>query len=134
MARGLNKVMLIGNMGSDPEIKYTPSGDQVANISLATTDSFKDKKTGEKVERTEWHQVTAFGRLAEIIGEYTRKGSKLYIEGALKTEKWQDKSGNDRYTTKIICRDMQMLDSKPQSSEQAAATPASAEIDDEIPF
>ena len=115
MARGVNKVILIGNLGNDPDIRYTASGAAVANISLATTASWRDKESGEQQERTEWHRVVFFSRLAEIVGEYLRKGSKVYIEGRLQTNKWQDKEGNDRYTTEIIAGDMQMLDSKESS-------------------
>ena len=109
MARGINKVILVGNLGADPDTKYMPSGSALTNLSVATTDSWKDKKTGEKVEKTEWHRVVMFDRLAEIAGEYLRKGSQVYIEGQLQTRKWQDKEGNDRYTTEIRARDMQML-------------------------
>jgi len=109
MARGVNKVILVGNCGKDPETRYTPSGAAVTNISIATTESWKDKNTGERQDRTEWHNVVFFGRLAEIAGEYLKKGSQVYIEGSLNTEKWTDKSGNDRYTTKIKANEMQML-------------------------
>jgi single-strand DNA-binding protein len=109
MARGINKVILVGNLGSDPDTKYMPSGSALTNLSVATTDSWKDKQTGEKVEKTEWHRVVMFDRLAEIAGEYLKKGSQVYIEGQLQTRKWQDKDGNDRYTTEIRARDMQML-------------------------
>ena len=109
MARGINKVILVGNLGSDPETKYMPSGSALTNLSVATTDSWKDKQTGEKVEKTEWHRVVMFDRLAEIAGEYLKKGSQVYIEGQLQTRKWQDRDGNDRYTTEIRARDMQML-------------------------
>src|SRR5579872_2295413 len=113
MARGVNKVILIGNMGKDPEIRYTPNGLAVANITIATTESWKDKASGENQERTEWHRIVFYQRLAEIAGEYLRKGSKVYIEGRLQTRKWQDKNnGQDRYTTEIIADNMQMLDSK----------------------
>jgi single-strand DNA-binding protein len=112
MARGINKVILIGNLGADPETRAMPSGMTVANIRVATSESWKDKQSGEAKERTEWHNVAMFGRLGEIAGEYLKKGSKVYIEGALRTRKWQDKSGNDRYTTEIIANEMQMLDSR----------------------
>ncbi len=112
MARGINKVILIGNLGQDPDVKYMPSGDAVANVTVATSESWKDKNTGEMQERTEWHRVVFFRRLAEIVGEYLKKGSKVYIEGKLQTRKWQDQSGNDRYTTEIIANEMQMLDSR----------------------
>jgi single-strand DNA-binding protein len=109
MARGVNKAILIGNLGADPETRYTPSGTAVANIRIATTESWKDRQSGEQQERTEWHRIVAFNRLAEIIGEYLKKGSQVYIEGKLQTRKWQDQSGNDRYTTEIVANDMQML-------------------------
>src|SRR5687767_5557452 len=112
MARGINKVILIGNLGADPETRAMPSGMTVANIRIATSESWKDKQSGENKERTEWHNVAMFGRLGEIAGEYLKKGSKVYIEGSLRTRKWQDKSGNDRYTTEIIANEMQMLDSR----------------------
>ena len=112
MARGVNKVILVGNLGRDPEIKYTASGAAVANITVATSESWNDKQTGEKVEKTEWHRVVAFQRLAEIMGEYLRKGSQIYIEGRLQTRKWQDQRGQDRYTTEIVANDMQMLGSR----------------------
>ncbi len=102
MARGLNKVMIIGHLGQDPETRAMPSGSSVANLRVATSESWRDKQTGETKERTEWHSVAMFGRLAEIAGEYLRKGSQVYIEGSLRTRKWQDKSGNDRYTTEIV--------------------------------
>ena len=109
MARGINKVILIGNLGQDPETRAMPSGSSVTNLRIATSESWKDKQSGEMKERTEWHSVAMFGRLAEIAGEYLRKGSQVYIEGNLRTRKWQDKQGNDRYTTEIIADEMQML-------------------------
>jgi single-strand DNA-binding protein len=112
MARGINKVILIGNLGADPETRAMPSGMTVANLRVATSESWKDKQSGENKERTEWHTVAMFGRLGEIAGEYLKKGSKVYIEGSLRTRKWQDKSGNDRYSTEIIANEMQMLDSR----------------------
>ncbi len=112
MSKGVNKVILIGNLGADPEIRYMPSGSAVANISIATNESWKDKQTGELQERTEWHKVSLFDKLAQIVSEYLKKGSKVYIEGSLRTRKWQDQSGNDRYITEIIASSMQMLDSK----------------------
>ena len=118
---GLNKVMIIGNLGNDPDIRYMPSGAAVANISVATSETWKDKGTGEKKEETEWHRVAMFNRLAEIAGEYLRKGSKVYIEGSLKTRKWQDKDGNDRYTTEIKAFSMQMLDGKSDMPSQTSA-------------
>ena len=112
MARGVNKVILIGNLGNDPEVRYMPSGGAVANVSVATTDSWRDKSSGERQERTEWHRIVLFGRLGEIAGEYLRKGSKVYIEGRLQTRKWQGQDGSDRYTTEIVANEMQMLDSR----------------------
>jgi single-strand DNA-binding protein len=109
-ARGVNKVILIGNLGRDPEVRYTANGGAIATITLATSESWKDKTTGEQQERTEWHRVVFFGRLGEIAGEYLKKGSKLYVEGRLQTRKWQGQDGQDRYTTEIIASDMQMLD------------------------
>ena len=109
MARGVNKVILIGNLGADPETRSMPSGMTVANIRIATSESWKDKQSGEQKERTEWHHVALFGRLGEIAGEYLRKGSQVYIEGSLRTRKWQDKEGRDRYTTEVIANDMQMI-------------------------
>lgn len=159
MARGVNKVILVGNIGQDPETRYLPSGGAVTNISVATSESWKDKQTGQQQERTEWHRVVFFNRLAEIAGEYLRKGSKVYIEGSLRTRKWQDQSGQDRYTTEIVASEMQMLDSRgdsagysgdsmgsrpapsrPQPSQAAPAPqPAPApsgfdDFDDDIPF
>ena len=116
MARGVNKAILIGNLGSDPEIRRTTNNDAVATISLATSELWKDKQTNEKQERTEWHRVVFFGRLAEIVGEYLRKGSKIYVEGAIRTRKWTDKNGLDRYTTEIIANEMHMLDKKNASN------------------
>ncbi len=112
MARGVNKVILIGNLGADPETRAMPSGTTVANLRIATSESWRDKQTGEQQERTEWHRVALFGRLAEVAGEYLRKGSKVYIEGSLRTRKWQDKEGKDRYSTEIVGNDMQMLDAR----------------------
>lgn len=148
MARGVNKVILVGNLGQDPEIKYMPSGQAVCNISIATTESWNDKTSGEKVEKTEWHRVVFFRKLAEIAGEYLRKGSQVYIEGRLQTRKWQDQSGNDKYTTEIVANDMQMLGGKgggvasmpdaPSSNSQpqpvSASSPSSDDFDDDIPF
>jgi single-strand DNA-binding protein len=112
MARGVNKVILVGNCGQDPDTRYMPSGGAVTNVSLATSESWKDK-SGEQQERTEWHRIVFFNRLAEIAGEYLKRGSKIYVEGALRTRKWQDKeSGQDRYTTEIVANEMQMLDSR----------------------
>jgi single-strand DNA-binding protein len=109
MARGINKVILIGNLGADPETRAMPSGTTVANLRVATSESWRDKQTGEQQERTEWHRVALFGRLAEVAGEYLRKGSQVYIEGSLRTRKWQDKQGNERYSTEIIGNELQML-------------------------
>ena len=150
MARGINKVILVGNLGADPEVRYMPSGSAVTNARIATTDSWKDKQTGEQQERTEWHQVVFFGRLAEIAGEYLKKGSQVYVEGRLQTRKWQDKTGNDRYTTEIVANEMQMLGGRggggaPSNSMSGAgkdAAPAGApanaaseaDFDDDIPF
>ena len=156
MARGVNKVILIGNLGQDPEVKYMPNGNAVANITVATSENWKDKNTGEQVDKTEWHRVVFFRRLAEIVGEYLKKGSKVYIEGKLQTRKWQDKNGKDNWTTEIIANEMQMLDSRgggssdfnqsqggdqsmqqsaPQSApSQAAPAPMNNDFDDDIPF
>lgn len=149
MARGVNKVILIGNLGKDPEVRYTPSGLAVANITLATSESWKDKTSGEMQERTEWHRIVFYQRLAEIAGEYLRKGSKVFVEGRLQTRKWQDKTtGQDKYTTEIIADNMQMLDSKGGSGNDASyerpaataatasaeAAPALDSFDDDIPF
>ena len=114
MARGVNKVTLIGNLGNDPDCKYLASGNAVTNITLATSETWKDKQTGQAQERTEWHRVVFFNRLAEIAAEYLHKGSKVYIEGSLRTRKWQDQQGQDRYTTEIVAAEMQMLDGNPQ--------------------
>lgn len=153
MARGVNKVILIGNLGADPEVRYMPSGGAVANLRLATSESWKDKQTGEQQDRTEWHRVVLYNRLGEIAAEYLKKGSKVYIEGSLRTNKWQDQQGNERYTTEIIGNSMQMLDSRgsaggydappmsapaprqQQSQQQQAPAPAMDEaFDDDIPF
>lgn len=128
-SRGVNKVILVGNLGQDPETRYLPSGGAVTNVSIATSESWKDKQTGQQQERTEWHRVAFFGRLAEVAGEYLRKGSKVYVEGALRTRKWQDQQGQDRYTTEIVASDMQMLDARGAQDGQnyggdyGAATP-----------
>lgn len=150
MARGINKVILVGNLGKDPEIRYTANGAAVASATLATSESWKDKQTGENVERTEWHRIVFYQRLAEIVGEYLRKGAKIYVEGRLQTRKWQDKTtGQDRYTTEIIADNMQMLDSKGGGTNTPAATgyekapsatpmpesaPSLDSFDDDIPF
>ncbi len=148
MSRGVNKVILVGNLGKDPETKYMPSGDCVCNFTLATTDSWKDKQSGEKIEKTEWHNIVMFRRLAEVAGEYLRKGSQIYIEGKLRTRKWQDKNGNDRWTTEIEARDMQMLGGRGGNADlsapdaQPSPPPAAAAqkdqqppaFEDDIPF
>ncbi|MEX0951989.1 MAG: single-stranded DNA-binding protein [Gammaproteobacteria bacterium] len=148
-SRGINKVILIGNLGQDPEIRYTASGAAVANVNIATSEQWKDKDTGDTQERTEWHRLVFFGRLAEIVGEYLKKGSQVYVEGRLQTRKWQDRDGNDKYTTEIVVNEMQMLGgrggsgggntgetSRPAGSGQSAAhTPAGNDnFDDDIPF
>lgn len=112
MARGVNKVIIVGNCGQDPETRFMPSGGAVTNLSVATSESWKDKTSGQPQERTEWHRVVFFNRLAEIAGEYVKKGSKLYVEGSLRTRKWQNKEGQDQYTTEIVASEMQMLDSR----------------------
>ena len=116
MARGVNKVILIGNLGKDPEVKYFPNGDAFCNTTLATSENWTDKASGEKKERTEWHNVVFTKKLAEIVGQYLKKGSKVYVEGSLRTRKWQDKEGHDRYTTEVVCQDMQMLDGRGEGS------------------
>ena len=162
MARGVNKVILVGNLGNDPEVRYANNGAAIANLSIATSESWKDKNTGEQQEKTEWHRVVMFNRLGEIAGEYLRKGSKIYIEGKLQTRKWQDQSGQDRYSTEIVASEMQMLDSRgdnmgqgggyqsaprqqsnqnqqsgggqaPAPAPQSAPAPAN-DFDDDIPF
>jgi len=120
----VNKVILIGNLGQDPEVKYMPSGGAVTNISIATTETWKDKATGEKKDKTEWHRVVFFNRLAEIVGEYLRKGSQVYIEGQLRTNKWQDQSGADRYSTEIVAREMTMLGGKAGGSSDFSPPPS----------
>lgn len=119
MAKGINKVILIGNLGAAPEVRHMPSGGAVATLSVATTENWKDKQTGEKQERTEWHRVAIFNRLAEIARDYLKKGSKIYVEGSLRTRKWQDKNGQDRYTTEIIASDLQMLDGRTGGGDQS---------------
>ena len=118
-SRGVNKVIIVGNLGNDPEVRATNNGGTVSTISVATSDSWKDKTTGEQQERTEWHRVVFFNRLAEIVRDYVKKGSKVYIEGRLQTRKWQDQEGKDRYTTEIVASEMQMLDSRGDNPEQA---------------
>ena len=151
MARGINKVIIVGNLGGDPETRYMPSGSAVTNLTVATNESWKDKQTGEQKDRTEWHKVAMFNRLAEVAAEYLRKGSQVYIEGKLRTRKWQDKSGQDRWTTEIIADEMQMLGgrggaggggggSAPMSSGQDSSPPSAPpqagpdDFDDDIPF
>jgi len=123
MARGVNKVILVGNIGGDPEVRYMPSGNAVTNVTIATSETWKDKQTGQNQERTEWHRVVFFNRLGEIAGEYLRKGSKVYVEGSLRTRKWQGQDGQDRYTTEIVASEMQMLDSRGGSSEGGYQAP-----------
>lgn len=150
MARGINKVILVGNLGADPDTRYMPNGGAVTNLSLATSESWKDKQTGEPKERTEWHKVAMFGRLAEISAEYLRKGSQVYIEGKIRTRKWQDKDGNDRWTTEVIADEMQMLGgrgggggapmggnegySQPSQPAQPSRGGGGDDFDDDIPF
>jgi len=146
-SRGVNKVILVGNLGKDPEVRYMPNGNAVANITVATSETWKDKNTGDSQEKTEWHRVVLFRKLGEIAGEYLKKGSKVYIEGKLQTRKWQDQNGQDRYTTEIVADQMQMLDSRGDSSAPASSgassgpagstssTPADGGFDDDsIPF
>jgi single-strand DNA-binding protein len=153
MARGINKVILVGNLGQDPQTRAMPSGKTVVNLRIATTDQWRDKQTGENKENTEWHTVVMFDRLAEIAAEYLRKGSQVYVEGRLRTRKWQDKEGNDRYSTEVVANEMQMLGGRgggggggggyerepasrpaPASSGGGAAGGSSDEFDDDIPF
>ena len=144
MARGVNKVIIVGNLGNDPDTRYMPSGSAVTNLSVATNESWKDKQTGEQKDRTEWHKVAMFGRLAEIAAEYLRKGSQVYIEGKLRTRKWQDQNGNDRWTTEIIADEMQMLGGRTGAGAPAMSDspppaapppePSSDDFDDDIPF
>ena len=143
MARsGINKVILVGNLGKDPDMRYTAGGDAVANLSIATSESWNDNQTGEKKEKTEWHRVVFFRRIAEVCGEYLKKGSSVYIEGSLRTRDWEDDQGNKRYTTEIIGREMQMLggrrseDDMDQSPQMSNPSPRPEEglVDDEIPF
>ena len=148
MARGINKVILIGNLGADPETRHTAGGNAVTNLSVATSEAWRDRQSGEQRENTEWHRVVLFGKLAEIAGEYLRKGGKVYLEGRLQTRKWQDRDGNDRWTTEIIANEMQMLDSRggsgamddsPSSygrsdSGSKAPAPSPEGLEDDIPF
>jgi single-strand DNA-binding protein len=149
-SRGINKVILVGNLGQDPEVKYMPNGNAVCNITVATSESWKDKNSGEMQERTEWHRVVFFRRLAEIAGEYLKKGSQVYLEGRLQTRKWQDQQGQDRYTTEIVADNMQMLGgggrsggsaefggSQSKGGSQSAPAPSSMDngyTDEDIPF
>jgi len=150
-SRGINKVILVGNLGADPENRMSQAGNAITNISIATSESWKDKNSGQQQERTEWHRVVFFNRLAEIAAEYLRKGSKVYVEGSLRTRKWQDQNGQDRYTTEIVGNDMQMLDSRgmggdsygggtqsaPPPQSQPQPTPGGGgfdPVDDDIPF
>jgi len=132
----VNKVILVGNLGQDPEVKYMPSGGAVTNISIATTDTWQDKTSGERKEKTEWHRVVFFNRLAEIAGEYLKKGSQIFIEGNLRTRKWQDQNGQDRYTTEIVAREMQMLSGKSDNNENPRRDPDSKSdiLIGDIPF
>jgi len=142
MARGINKVIVLGNLGADPDARYMPNGNAVTNISVATTDTWKDKESGERQEKTEWHRVVFFGRLAEIASEYLKKGSQVYVEGRLQTRKWEDKEGNDRWTTEIVANEMQMLGERvsQSSSDNLSTTKRSSseftsdDFDDDIPF
>ena len=148
MARGVNKAIIVGTLGQDPDVKYTASGSPVVNISVATNENWKDKQTGEAQERTEWHRIVIFGKLAEIAAQYLRKGSQAYFEGKIQTRKWQDKAGQDRYTTEIVANEMQMLGGKqssgssvpfepPAKQSTQASPPETAPVDDgfdDIPF
>jgi single-strand DNA-binding protein len=146
MSNGINKVILVGNLGRDPEVNTLSSGSAVANVAIATGESWKDKTTGERQERTEWHRVVFFGRLAEIAGEHMKKGSQVYVEGYLRTRKWEDKDGHDRYTTEIVGREMRLLGARPQQKDEPAPeksaprqpepapAPAADDFDDDIPF
>ena len=140
MSRGINKVILVGNLGQDPDTRYMPSGVAVTNISVATSEQWKDKQSGAQQERTEWHKVAFFGRLAEIAAEYLRKGSQVYVEGKLRTRKWQDRDGNDRWTTEVIADEMQMLGGRQQQSDNQIKgsdvnPPQDAQdVYDDIPF
>lgn len=149
MARGVNKVILVGNLGADPEARYMTNGNAVVSVNIATSSSWKDKQSGETQERTEWHRVVFFNRLAEIVNQYLKKGSKVYLEGSLRTRKWTDKNNVEKYTTEIIADEMQMLDSKggsqhsssedvpneaPRKATATAQTAPTADFDDDIPF
>jgi single-strand DNA-binding protein len=155
MSRGVNKVILVGNLGKEPEVRFTPEGNAIANLVIATSESWRDKQSGDVQDRTEWHRVVFFSRLAEIVGEYLHKGSKIYIEGSLRTRKWTDRDNNERYTTEIVANEMHMLDRKgdheiaaqsmpqqgasapqesPKPSKPSPAAVSSDDIDDDIPF
>ena len=151
MARGVNKVILIGNLGADPEVRYTPDGAPVANFNLATSESWNDRTSGEKQERTEWHRLVVWRKLAEIAGQYLKKGSKIYIEGKLQTRSWEDQSGQKRYTTEVVVNELQMLDSRgeggggggdggisrdpgPAAQAESGPPPAAAAEEDDLPF
>ena len=144
MARGINKVIIVGNLGADPDSRAMPSGNAVTNISVATSESWNDRDTGEKQEKTEWHRVVFFNRLAEIAAQYLKKGSQVYVEGKLQTRKWEDKEGNERWTTEVVANQMQMLGdrmSKDMSNDNASSSQSTSdndfstdEFDDDIPF
>lgn len=146
MSRGVNKAIIVGTVGQDPELKYSQNGSAICNLSVATNESWKDKQTGEKQERTEWHRISMFGKLAEIAGKYLRKGSQAYFEGRIQTRKWQDKEGNDRYSTEIVANEMQMLGGKGETQQRSdnspngaveqppAASGAAGDGFDDIPF
>ena len=144
MARGINKVIIVGNLGADPDSRAMPSGNAVTNISVATSESWNDRETGEKLEKTEWHRVVFFNRLAEIAAQYLKKGSQVYVEGKLQTRKWEDKEGNERWTTEVVANQMQMLGdrmSNDMSNDNASSSQSSSdndfstdEFDDDIPF
>jgi single-strand DNA-binding protein len=158
MSRGVNKVIIVGNLGNDPDVRFMPNGNAVANFSVATSETWKDKQTGEQKEKTEWHRIVIYQRLAEIAGKYLKKGSKVYLEGKLQTRKWQNQQGQDQYTTEIVVNEMQMLDGRnsnaqnmPQQAQQASQAPQAQQaqqaqqasqapqepdidFDDDIPF
>lgn len=137
MSKGVNKVIIIGNLGDNPVVRHAPGGSTVTHLSVATSESWKDKNTGNREEKTEWHKIVLFNRLAEVAGEYLKKGSKVYVEGKLQTRKWQDKGGQDRYTTEIVANNLQMLDSKGNASSAPATKQESSDddfIDDDVPF
>lgn len=131
---GINKVILVGNLGNDPDVRTMPNGDMVTKISVATSENWNDKSTGERKEVTEWHSIVFYRRQAEVAGEYLRKGSKVYVEGRLKTRKWQDQNGQDRYTTEIIGDVLQMLDSRQSADNQDKTSTSAGDFNDDIPF